>query len=307
MPMSPRNTRLALALGVAVLLAGCGLGPASAPTGVELTVTRGFGVATVAEMPVAELGGNDTVLRMLQANAKVTTPAAGTSVASIDGQADDGPADWFYYVNGVAPTKGPAATKINPNDHVWWDYHDAAVASHIPAVVGAFPEPFLDGYGGQKLPVRVECVQPSSAACSTISHELSGYGIPAARGGLELAEYDDVLRVIVGTWPLLRDDPAARQLEDGPKTSGVYARMNTTGTALTLLNQNGATARTLGPRSGLVAAVRLAGDPPVWIVTGTDAAGVSAAAQAFQADDLHDDFALAVSNDVGIPLPVASP
>jgi len=309
------SSRLGLALGGCLLfgaclpLAGCGLGPGSAPSGVALTVTRDFGSRTIAEMPVGGLAGSDTVMQMLEAKARVATRYGGGFVESIDGIAggreDGGPADWFYYVNGVEATKGAAATKLDADDHVWWDYHDWAGSSDIPAVVGAFPEPFLDGFGGQKLPVRVECVQPQSSACSTISHELTGYGIPAARGGLALAEYDDVLRVIVGTWPLLRDDPAARQLEAGPRTSGVYARINSTGSTLTLLDQTGATARTLGPGSGLVAAVRLSGDPPVWIVTGTDQAGVSAAAQAFQADDLHDDFALAVANDVGIPLPVS--
>jgi hypothetical protein len=303
-------TRLLLALGIILAVAGCAIGGGPA-TGVELTVTRDFGASTIGEMPVAALSGSDTVLRMLEANARVTTFAAGRYVDSIDGIAasreDGGPANWFYYVNGVAATKRAALAKLNPADHVWWDYHDAGAATTVPAVVGAFPEPFLDGFGGQKLPVRIECVQPSSKPCSTVSHELTSYGIPAARGGLELAEYDDVLRVIVGTWSLVRDDPAAAQLERGPATSGVYARINSSGTALTLLDQTGRAVRTLGPGSGLVAAVRLTGDPPVWIVTGTDQAGVAAAAQAFQADDLHDDFALAVSDDVGIPLPVARP
>jgi hypothetical protein len=300
--------RALLVLGAATLIAGCRIGGGAA-TGVELTVTRDFGATTIGEMPVASLRGSDTVLRMLEANAKVTTFADGRYVASIDGIAaareDGGPANWFYYVNGVAATKGAAAAKLNPADHVWWDYHDAGAATRIPAVVGAFPEPFLDGFGGQKLPVRIECVEPSSDACSTVSHELTGYGIPAARGGLELAEYDDVLRVIVGTWPLVRDDPAAAQLQRGPATSGVYARINSSGTTLTLLDQTGRAVRTLGAGSGLVAAVRLTGDPPVWVVTGTDQAGVAAAAAAFQADDLHDDFALAVSDGLGIPLPVA--
>jgi Domain of unknown function (DUF4430) len=304
------SRRLPLALGACLVIAGCGLGPGSPPSGVELTVTRDFGSRTIAEMPVRRLAGSDTVMQMLEAQAKVTTRYGGGFVQSIDGisggREDGGPADWFYYVNGVEATKGAAATKLDNDDHVWWDYHDWVASSDIPAVVGAFPEPFLHGFGGQRLPVRVECVQPQSSACSTVSHVLTGYGIPAARGGLELAEYNDVLRVIVGTWPLLRDDQAARQLEAGPKTSGVYARMNPSGSTLSLLDQRGATARTLGPGSGLVAAVRLTGNPPVWIVTGTDAAGVSAAANAFQADDLHDDFALAVSDDVGIPLPVSA-
>jgi hypothetical protein len=303
--------RLTLALGACLALAACGLGPGGAPTGVELTVTRDFGSTTIAELPVGSVRGSDTVMQMLEGSAHVATRYGGGFVQSIDGissgREDGGPADWFYYVNGVEATKGAAATTVNRNDHVWWDYHDWAGSSDIPAVVGAFPEPFLDGFGGQKLPVRIECVQPSSAACSTIAKVMTGYGIPAARGGLELAEYDDVLRVIVGTWPLLRDDPAARELEAGPKTSGVYARINPTGTALSLLDRTGATVRTLGPGSGLVAAVRRSGDPPVWIVTGTDEAGVTAAAGAFQADDLHDDFSLAVANDVGVPLPVSGP
>jgi hypothetical protein len=303
------GARLPPALAACLALAACGLGPGNAPTGVELTVTRDFGSRTVAEMPVANLRGSDTVMQMLEGSAHVATRYGGGFVGSIDGissgREDGGPADWFYYVNGVEATKGAAATQVNRNDHVWWDYHDWAGSSDVPAVVGAFPEPFLDGFGGQKLPVRIECVQPSSPACSAIARVMTGYGIPAARGGLALAEYDDVLRVIVGTWPLLRDDPAARQLESGPKTSGVYARINPAGTTLSLLDQKGRTARTLGPGGGLVAAVRLSGDPPVWIVTGTDEAGVTAAASAFQADDLHDDFALAVANDVGIPLPVA--
>lgn len=305
------DRRFPIALGACLVLAGCGLGPGGAPTGVQLTVTRDFGTKTLAEMPVTGLRGSATVMQMLEGSAHVKTRGGGGFVESIDGIAsgreDGGPADWFYYVNGVEATKGPAATKLDRNDHVWWDYHDSASSTDIPAVVGAFPEPFLHGFDGQRLPVRIECVQPASTACTTISHVLTGYGIPAARGGLALAEYGDVLRVVVGTWPRLRTDPTARLLESGPKTSGVYARLNSSGTGLAVLDANGATVRTLGPGSGLVAAVRHAGDPPVWIVTGTDDAGVSAGARAFQAGDLHDDFALAVANDIGIPLPVAKP
>jgi len=305
------DSRFPIALGACLALVGCGLGPGGAPTGVSLTVTRDFGSKTLAEMPVRRLRASDTVMRMLAANAHVTTRYGGGFVDGIDGIAagrqDGGPADWFYYVNGVEASKGAAATKLNPNDHVWWDYHDWAGSSDIPAVVGAFPEPFLHGFGGRRLPVRIECVQPASTACSTISHVLSGYRIPAARGGLALAEYGDVLRVVVGTWPRLRNDTAARLLEGGPRGSGVYARMTATGSSLGLLDPKGATVRTLGAGSGLVAAVRRSGDPPVWIVTGTDETGVSAAARAFQASDLHDDFALAVANDIGIPLPVSKP
>jgi hypothetical protein len=54
----------------------------------------------------------------------------------------------------------------------------------------------------------------------------------------------------------------------------------------------------------LVAATRHGTDQPVWVVTGTDAAGVAAAAQAFEAGALHDRFATAISSSIAIGLPV---
>jgi hypothetical protein len=49
------------------------------------------------------------------------------------------------------------------------------------------------------------------------------------------------------------------------------------------------------------------GQPPVWFVTGTDAAGVSAALQAFNAETLDQHFAVAVIDGAAIPLPVQEP
>jgi hypothetical protein len=175
----------------------------------------------------------------------------------------------------------------------------------VPAVVGAFPEPFLHGTAGKRLPVRVECIDPGAPACAKVSHQLTRLGIPAARGGLGLAYRNESLRILVGTWPRMRDDQTARRLETGPAASGIYARMAPDGRSLVLLNARGAPVRTLGPGTGLVAATRFGGAPPVWIVTGTDAAGVDAAAQALEPGALHDRFALAVSHDLGVPLPVA--
>ncbi len=72
------------------------------------------------------------------------------------------PVDWFYYVNGVEAPKGAAATNVHPGDHIWWDRHDWSQTDSVPAVVGSFPEPFLNGLEGKRLPVRVECAQPSA-------------------------------------------------------------------------------------------------------------------------------------------------
>jgi hypothetical protein len=306
-----RRRRAGFAAAACLVLTGCGLGSGVTPTGVQLTVTRDFGTASLAEQSAPSIHGTDTAMRLLERNAKVTTKYGGGFVASIDdlsgGQQAGRPIDWFYYVNGIEATQGAAATKLHDGDHVWWDRHDWGAAMSIPAVVGSFPEPFLHGTGGKRLPVRIECLDPASPACSRVSHELTGMGIPAARGGLGLAEHNDALRVLVGTWPQMRTDAAARRLEAGPQASGVYAKMAADGKSIVLLDSRGLPVRTLGPDSGLVAATVFQGAPPVWVVTGTDDAGVAAAALAFEPGALHDRFALAVSNDIGVPLPVTGP
>ena len=43
----------------------------------------------------------------------------------------------------------------------------------VPAVVGSYPEPFLHGIDGRRLPTRIECTEPKSAAwCSTIAGQV---------------------------------------------------------------------------------------------------------------------------------------
>ncbi|MGI8557998.1 MAG: DUF4430 domain-containing protein [Solirubrobacteraceae bacterium] len=286
------------------VFASCGLGAGPTPNNVQLTITRDFGAGALGQFTRPKVSGSDTAMRLLERNATVATRYGGGFVQSVNGVAGSaGKLDWFYYVNGIEAAKGAASTKLHAGDHVWWDRHYWGGASDVRAVVGAFPEPFVHGQGGKRYPVRVECDDPSTAACNAVSHQLTGRGIPAARGGLLLAEYNEVLRVLVGPWPRLRADPAAQQLESGPRASGVYARIDKSGRAITTLDEHGGAVRTLGPGSGLVAATRFSDQPPVWIVTGTDAAGVAAAARAFEPGALSDTFALAVSQDQGIPLP----
>jgi hypothetical protein len=250
------------------------------------------------------------VIRMLERNATIGTRYGGGFVQSINGisggTVDGQSADWFFYVNGVEAAKGAAATKLHNGDHVWWDRHDWAAAESIPAVVGSYPEPFLDGYNGKRFPVRVECTQTQTKACTSVASQIATYNIPDALGCLLCSVYNLSLRVVVGPYATITADPAADTLADGPGTSGVYARFIDSGKRLELLNQRGQVRQTLGAGAGLVAATRWKGQPPVWFVTGTDPAGVAAASQAFNAGTLDGHFAVAVVNDIAEPLPLAS-
>jgi hypothetical protein len=294
---------------LSLVAASCSINSGQEKGPARLLVTRDFGerrVLTATENPIES---GETVMRLLLRSARIKTRYGGRFVNDVNGIAskseDTRRFDWFYYVNGIEADVGAAERKVQGNDRVWWDYHDWTSVMRVPAVVGSFPEPFVHGIDGKRLPVRIECATPGSDPCRQVTERLASYEVPAAIGGLLTARVEDTLRVLVGPWQSLRDDHAVDGLERGPKTSGVYARIARDGRTITALDAAGRTARRLGPGTGLVAATAIEDEHPTWVVTGTDDAGVTSAARAFEEGTLENRFALAVSNDLPVPLPVA--
>lgn len=306
-----RSLRIAL-LAAAAITAAAGVGGCANATNdgdpVLLTVTRDFGATRMLERTTDDLPASETAMRLIQRNAKVATRYGGGFVQCIDGQCggDAGGArtDWFYFVNGVEAPKGAAATRVRPGDHIWWDRRAWDAADRVPAVVGAFPEPFLHGPGGKRLPVRVECLRPQDDVCRDAQRALVAFGISASKTTLRSSIAPDTMRVVVGTWAVLREDGALQPLEDGPSASGVYAEPRADGRSIALLDPRGKVSRTLTAGAGLVAATRVGEDQPVWALTGTDDAGVAAAVRAFGERTLRNRFAVAVEDGASVALPV---
>ena len=284
----------------AVSLAGCGLGAGAAPKGVSLLVTSNFGATKLLSKSKPKVSGSETVMSLLERNAKVSTRYSGGFVTSIDGHAEasgGGQAnDWFYYVNGLEASKGAALTEVSEGDHVWWDLHDWSATNHIPAIVGAFPEPFLDGLGGKKFPVRIGCDEPQARACHAISQRLTKLGVIAGFGAVgPTLEAAETLDLLVGTWNELKSSPAAHLIETGPRKSGVYVKVVGGGKAFVLLDPEGRPTQSLAAGAGLIAATTYPDEGPVWIVTGTDQAGLMRAVEAFDAATLDGHFAVVIS------------
>jgi hypothetical protein len=275
-------------------LAGCGLVTAAAPTSVRVLVTRDWGGQVVYREGGLRATAGETVGGLLSSK-------LGTGMGAGTGAGAGG----SYFVNGVEAVKSPAATAVLPGDRIWWDMRRPGTAAATPAVVGAFPEPFLNGLEGKRLPTRVECVSASTSACDTITKRLRAAGVPAAVAAIGSGSAPETLRVMVGPWSDVGSDVEAGSIADGPVASGVYARFSSGGRALTLLDAHGDPVRTLRGDAGLVAATLRAKEAPVWVVTGTDAAGVTLAARAFDAATLADRFAVALEDGGAIALPVA--
>lgn len=304
-----RRALLACLVALAAALAGCELGPGEERkgAGVDLRVTRDFGHELLRAEDELRILEDETVMRMLERNADVETRFGGGFVQAIDGVAGEGPggtSDWFFYVNGIEADEGAADFELTPGDVVQWDYRDWGATMDLRAIVGAYPQPFLDGLRGKRFPVRVECEDVDSQACRTVKQRLGDAGVAASGAALGASGDQNVARVLVGRWQRLRELPTARMVELGPERSGVFARFADGGGTLELLGEDGRVARTERAGAGLVAALRPTDDELAWLVTGVDERGVEAASQALSERRLRDAFALAVVADDAERLPI---
>jgi hypothetical protein len=292
-----------LACGVAALagLAGCGLGPGEerAGAGVDLRVTRDFGSELLLAEDGLRIREDETAMRLLRANADVKTRFGGgfvQSIGEVSGRVESGTSDWFYYVNGIEADEGAADFELSPGDVVQWDHRDWRATMDVRTIVGAFPQPFLDGYRGKRLPVRVECEDVDSQPCRTVKQRLREEGVSAGGASLGAPGNQRVARVVVAAWSRARQLPTARLIELGPRRSGVFARFVDEGEGLELLGADGRRISEQRAGAGLVAALRPTDDELVWLVTGTDDQGVVAAADALRASTLRNAFSVVAAD-----------
>lgn len=304
--MARRAVVVAAALAVIAVCAGCELGARAGRGDVTLRITEGFGSRTVRTVAAAHVSGSETVLRMLRHSFGVQTRNPGGIVESIGGHSPAGDqTGWFSFINGVqAKPDSAATTTVHQGDSIWWDLHDGRATASIPAVVGSYPEPFLNGLGGKRYPTTLECGSGLTAACKVVTAALKAAHVPVSSQLIGTGSGPDTLGIVVGTWPQVSGELAGQLVAHGPGASGVYAHFTgPAGNALQLLGPSGAVVRTLGAGAGLVAATADPSEVPTWLITGTDPAGVLSAAKALTPGALHNHFALAVDGRQQLPVP----
>ena len=298
------RSRIAIAAAAALACAaaaGCGLGPGEETGEVELRITRGGSAVEMLAPEWHEIRESDTVLRLTERNAEVETSYGGGFVDSIDGVEGGREVgrltDWFYSVNGIEVGTGAADYQLHDGERVWWYHREWNAAQRIPVNVGAYTEPLASGYEGEKHPVALECL--AEAGCDELEERL-------ADAGVELSEPEpDSIRILAGPWDRVREDPAARMVEEGPATSGVFADMAPVidrGWTLALLNTRGVEEGRRVSGAPLVAAVRIGEQPPVWLVTGTDEEGAQLAMRLVDEETLDGRYAVGPGG-TALPLP----
>lgn len=157
--------RLFLALLAALLLAGCGEERSGEEGTASLWITRDRGEEVVL---TTDVPAGLTAMQALDRKADVETDFGGRFVKSINGIEGSlaGRRDWFYFVNGIEADQGATEYRLHRGDILWWDFREWGQVMRAPVVVGAFPEPFLHGFGGETRPaaVRYESAQLAEGA-----------------------------------------------------------------------------------------------------------------------------------------------
>jgi len=291
-----------LVAGLAAAAPGCGFGEGEerAGGGATLRVTRDFGHTELGSVRVDKVREGQTVMRLLRSEFDVATRFGGRFVQSIDGLSGEGAGgevDWFFFVNGVEADKGAAEWELAPGDSIQWDRRNWSAAMRVPAIVGAYPEPFVSGLGGKRRPVRVECEDVGSKPCADARARLQSAGVPTSGSSIGAPGTEEVTRLVVARWPKARGVRGASELEDGPESSGVFARFSDDGATLELLDEHGDTVRRVrrGDGVGVVFALQPRAEELLWVVTGLDEKGVEAGVRALDRSKLRDAFAVAAT------------
>lgn len=283
------------------MLAGCGgvgLGPGEESGSASVLVTRDFGRAEVGEFEVDGVGPSTTVIRALESGLPIETSFGGGFVEEIDGLGStpgEPTLDWFYFVDGIEAEIGAADFTLAPGDRVWWDLREWGTSMYVGSVVGSYPAPLAGGYRDSEWPVRLTC-RAGTETCGLVGRELADDGIEVA------SESDESgIEVVVGEWDRISGDHP--ELGMPPSESGVFARFGGREGGLELLDSGGAVVIEERRRAGLIASVGGSGEPPTWFLTGTDRAGVRAAASLLEPDRLAHSYAVAAVDGEAVRLP----
>jgi hypothetical protein len=157
-----RRTALLL---LAFVLAGCG-GDARGRGTATLWVTRDRGAHVIfaGQVPADENG-----IRAVERKLKITTRYGGRYLQSVNGIEGSltKQRDWFYFLDGVEGGVSAADITLHAGDVLWWDYrHWTPPTMHIPVVVGAYPQPFVQG--------RTSVVSARRALAARIARQVHG-------------------------------------------------------------------------------------------------------------------------------------
>ena len=324
--------KLALFTGIGLLtaiLCGCATGtlppsgdgsqnqpPSVQKPTVKIVVTTDFGKEVMLEQTI-EIEPDTSALEALKRVATVETKYGGNFVDAINGVssqymgANGSKKDWLWYVNGVSSNIGANDYVLKDNDIEHWDFRDWSYQQFIPAIIGEFPQPFLNGYHGKVKPTVIVYEEWFQDCAQLLVETLSELGVgelsAVIHNQLPKASQEQYNLIVLGR----QDNELILELNNLHKKLGFYTYFN--GGKLVVLNTRGEVVNEYGDGSGLIQATQNpwnpkgvgAGENVVWMISGTDDEGVRKAVQALTSPsaDLSHAYAAIVIERSTIKIP----
>ena len=288
-----------LALITAFLLAVAALCACSAPSSekeagvitVRVVTTQNFGQELMFDETLEVLPGTSAMAALIKV-AEVETAYGGGFVNAINGVRSGSTGsqsmkmDWFFYVNGIQASIGALDYELYDGDIQHWDFRDWSFHHFIPAIVGDFPEPFRHGYGGKTSPTIIVYANGLRGDAEDLENRLAqlSIGDVSIKRLSELSENEkeSCNLLLLGTM----DCQHISELNQVWNRLGFFAYFKN-GNIVTL-NPEGEVAAEYGAGVGLIQATQNPWNPKgigacesvVWLVSGTDEAGVKDAIHA---------------------------
>ncbi len=303
-----------LLLLYALALSGCSaetLGKTGGDITVRVVVTRDFGGEIMSDETLKVPPGTSAMAALKQVT-EVETAYGGGFVSAINGvRSGDDKGDWFISVNGIMANGGALAYTLRDGDIQRWDFHDWSFRMFIPAIMGDFPEPLAHGYGGQVRPTLIVHEAGMMGVAQDLEGSLKRLGVAdvSIKSTLDLRESDKQHSnlVLIGTM----NYSLIAELNRAWNRLGFFVHFKDG--AMVVYNSKGEIAAEYGAGSGVVQATQNPWNPSgigvsenvVWMVSGTDEAGVKSAANALidRYDEFRHAYAVVVTNGEIIKVP----
>jgi hypothetical protein len=300
-------------------LCACSTQPSEKEAGVltvRVVATQNFGQELIFDETLEVLPGTSAMSALTKV-AEVETAYGGGFVNAINGvrsgftEGQSMKTDWFIYVNGIRSNTGALDYELRDGDTQHWDFHDWSFHHFIPAIMGDFPEPFRNGYRGKTSSTIIVYADRLKEDAENLERRLIRLGVSNVStkrtGELSENEKESSNLILLGTM----DNMFISELNQNWKRLGFFTYFENGN--LVVLDAEGEIAAKYDSGVGLIQATQNPWNPNgigacenvVWMVSGTDEAGVKDALDALVNHHIELQYACAaiVTNGEVIKVP----
>ena len=302
--MKPIKLLPLIAVSLLVSAAICACSPQSTKIeggtiAVRVVATRNFGQELMFDEALEVAPGSSAMMALTQV-ADVETAYGGGFVNDINGVRsgytgrEKTKADWFFYVNGIQSNLGALDYELHDGDVQHWDFHSWSFRHFIPALIDGFPAALRNGFGGKVSPTVIVCQDNMKESAEKLEENLVKLGVNnitiRSFSELTLDEKESSNLMLVG----LPDNNLISELNQNWQRLGFFAYFDNGN--LIVIDSNGEVIAKYDAGSGFIQVTQNPWNPKgtgacenvVWLVSGTDEAGLRNALDALL--DYHDEF-----------------